>query len=126
MTELQALLDNKKEYIEHLYEIMIPSIISEFQSIYLKGAKSRALQDFQKNIVDINTWNDVLITDFYNRLLNKSSCNYFKDLLKGILVTLLKIYVIQDSTKKYIKLHVPIPRNFVYECLKNCARVTWK
>ena len=126
MADYQALLDNKKEYIEHLYEIMIPSIIQEFQNIYLKGNKSNALQDFQKNLITISNWNEEEINDFYNRLLNKSGCNYFKDLLKGILVTLLKIYVIQDSSKKNIKLHIPNPKNFIHVCLKNCARNTWK
>jgi hypothetical protein len=130
MSELQALLENKHEYIEHLHDTIIPTLLSEFQRIYSNVPKRNSLKEFQdalERLANPTYMTPKEVSVLYYKVLSESGCTYFKDLIKGIMVTYVKIHVLQDNTNDAkVKLRVPSPEKFVQECLIACARSIWK
>jgi hypothetical protein len=54
-----------------------------------------------------------------------SGCGYFADLVKGIIITSIKIHCISDDLGD-IEVRIPSAEKFLHQCLINCARLIWK
>ena len=125
--DIQILLDNKREYMDHLYEVAIPALMQEFQDIYSKvSAKSNGLQEFQSSLVVLPEWNSLKVTEAYERFVERSGCSYFSDLIRGIMITVIKINTAGMDDKSKVKIRVPSSENFLHRCIVACARSVWK
>lgn len=132
---VQGLLDNKKEYQDHLMDVITEPLIMSFQTMYeanLKTPEARAhgpLQSFQDLMTKIPTWNQMMVSDQYEKLRERSGCSYIQDLIRAILITYVKINMASQKGSTDIqkfKLRVPSGENFIHRCMILAAREMWK
>lgn len=132
---IQGLLDNKKEYQDHLMDVITEPLIMSFQTMYeanLKTPEARAhgpLQSFQDLMTKIPTWNQMMVSDQYEKLRERSGCSYIQDLIRAILITYVKINMASQKGSTDIqkfKLRVPSGENFIHRCMILAAREMWK
>lgn len=138
---LQGLLDNKTEYTDHVCEILAEPMLRDFHGAYeklrtspdpasgLRVVRGTLLNKFQSWLVDVAGWNAAQIREAYQQVVKRSGCTYISDLVKGILITYVKIQMVshgrgRDAGK--IKLRVPSPENFLHACYISAARALWK
>jgi len=126
MAELQLLIENKKEYMEHLYEVLVPQMMFEFENIYSKHIKSKdTLRSFQQELCTIPEFSNDEQLNMFSRFTQRSKCAYFHNLVRGIIVTSIKIHCLKDNLDD-IKIRVPSATKFYHMCLINSARSVWK
>ena len=132
---LQGLLDNKREYTDHLSDVLCETLLQEFSDGYDKirqnpARRGNVLNLFQSWLAEIPEWNAARVKALFQSVRERSGCGYIGDLVKGILVTCVKIQVVshgspnEDSRK--IKLRVPSAENFTHACAIAAARSFWK
>ena len=129
MAELQTLLDNKKEYLEHLNDILAENLTILLKNMYSNVAtKNNSLQEFQLLLEKIPHWNHIEIENLYNTILEKSQCTYLTDLVHAIIATQIKILSLSHDIPsiKKLKIKVPSIQNFIHKCLIASARNIWK
>jgi hypothetical protein len=134
-SELQGLLDSKKEYVEHLCDMLAEPMVACFQRVY-KGAMERPdarnksiLVVFQEELGKVTAWNQVTISEEFAAARKKSGCKYVADLVKAVLVTYVKISIISNTANadtSRVKLRVPTAENFYHKCIVLFAREIWK
>jgi len=132
---LQGLLDNKREYTDHLSDVLCETLLQEFSDGYDRlrqnpARRGNVLNLFQSWLAEIPEWNAARVKALFQSVRERSGCGYIGDLVKGILVTCVKIQVVshgspnEDSRK--IKLRVPSAENFTHACAIAAARSFWK
>ena len=132
---LQGLLDNKREYTDHLSDVLCETLLQEFSDGYDKirqnpARRGNVLNLFQSWLAEIPEWNAARVKALFHSVRDRSGCGYIGDLVKGILITCVKIQVVshgspnEDSRK--IKLRVPSAENFTHACAIAAARSFWK
>ena len=87
---LQGLIDTKKEYIEHLQDLISVPIAERIYSIYVENSK-KGLKYFQNEINNIPKWNNHIICQETKDIIKKSQCDYIPKLVKLTIVTSIKI-----------------------------------
>ena len=131
MVVLQGLIDNKKEFTEHLNDILVETITKELQNIYQNVATNKSnniLHGFQESLTKIPYWNHIEIEKLYNKVIETSKCNYLTELINALIVTHIKIIAIVNNAPsiKKLKIRVPITQNFIHKALILSARLSWK
>lgn len=129
-----ALLDIKREYTEHLSDILSDGIMAYFLSMYDSLLKTRGrnhiLQAFQEQLADIPNWTSMRIRDVYETVKKRSKCGYLGDLLKTVLIVNVKIWTATHEQTHgkapKIKVRVPSVENFIHSVCLAAARVFWK
>jgi hypothetical protein len=125
---MQGLLDIKKEYTEHLLDKITIPISKRIYDIYNDCIKNKkGLAEFQKNLNNIKNWNNTIIEDEYNKIKEKSNCDYLGKLVKIIIITNIKIKTFEYKNKiNNIKIKIPLIQDFIHRCLINAAIFAWK
>ena len=132
---LQGLLDNKREYTDHLSDVLCETLLQEFADGYDRirqnpARRGNVLNLFQSWLAEIPEWNAARVRALYQSVSKRSGCAYIGELVKGILITCVKVQVVshgspnEDSRK--IKLRVPSAENFTHACAIAAARSFWK
>ncbi len=121
---MQVLLDTKKEYIEHLLDIFSTPISKRIYKIY--NEVNMNISNFQKELVNIKSWNNNKIKDEYNELVKKTKCKYLDKLLEKIVIIDIKLKM--DDKFKVAKKDIDIikPYDFIHKCLINISIFCWK
>jgi hypothetical protein len=123
---MDGLLDTKKEYTDHLIDILIIPISQKIYSLYEECINEKKnLVDFQKKLNNIKNWNNNIIKEEYENIKKKSKCNYIPKLLKTIFITSIKIKIFNYENKK-ITLKSPSVEDFIHKCYINCSIFSWK
>ena len=90
--------------------------------------KQRSLRNFQVQLRDVKTWNNLIIKEIVEDITKTESREYYEDLLTAILVSnaeiLATIAVIKNPAK--INLKIPKLENYFHECIINVARALYK
>jgi len=129
MENLNVLVEAKKEYTEQLNSIMCPLKIEVFQEIYNEAGKpprGKTLQKFQNLLREVKHWNNSMISEHNNRLLQK--CPWFGDLLVAVFISHVKILSsvrIKTETKK-ISIKLPTTEEFLHACYIKAAHDLFK
>lgn len=132
---LQGLLDNKREYTEHLCDVLGESLLQEFADAYDRirqnpARRGNILSQFQSALAEIPEWNAARVRALYQSVRERSGCGYVGDLVKGILITAVKVQVVSHGSpseaSRRIKLRVPSAENFTHACAIAAARSFWK
>jgi hypothetical protein len=130
MAELKALLENRKEHVQYLQDVLLEPILDEFSDIYQSvTTKSKILQEFQTELGKIPEWNHVMITAAYERVLKRSGCKFLPDLLRAIFTTSVKCHLMTHGkmdAMSTIKFRVPTTEKFIHRLLIACAQEIWK
>ncbi len=133
--QLDALVDSKKEYLEHLFDLLTEPMVTTFQDIYHKclaapeTRKKGILACFQDSLVAIASWNQHLIREHYEVIVSHTGCKYIPDLIRALISVQVKINLMANSREQSlqnIKLRVPSADNFVHRCYVDIARAVWK
>ena len=101
MTELTVLIDNKKELVEHLNDILVEQLLQELQTIYdntrktisIHESNSKILKNFQDKLTQIPEWTKEDKQRLYQQIIQSSGITYLGDLIQGILGTQIKIII---------------------------------
>lgn len=132
--QLEALIDSKKEYLDHLFDLMTEPIVVTFQDMYqhcLESPETRKkgiLTAFQDALVSVSAWNHHLIQEHYQKIVAHTGCKYIPELVRALISVQVKINLIANtlSTSSNIKLRIPNAENFVHRCYVDVARAVWK
>lgn len=130
MAELKALLENRKEHVQYLQDVLLEPVMEEFLEMYQSvKAKSKILQEFQTELGKIPEWNHVLIGNAYERVKKRSGCKFLPDLLRAIFTTSVKCHLMTHGkldALNTIRFRVPTTEKFVHRLLIACAQHIWK
>ena len=129
------LVDAKIEYTKQLTNILVPYIFEGLKSIYetSKGVcklnnDSNVLMRFQEQLSQIPKWNQEIIDDEYNRIIENSGCDWLDELVTAVFLSHTKILTSIKSSKKKNKINLKIPKidHFIHKCYIESAREIWK
>lgn len=134
-SQLDALVDSKKEYMEHLFDILSEPMVATFQEIYQQclvapeTRKKGILASFQDALVGIAAWNAHLIREHYEKVVTHTGCKYISDLVRALISVQVRINLMangKEQTLHNVKLKIPSADNFLHRCYVDVARAVWK
>ena len=129
---INMLSQAKSEYSVNLVNIITPLIIEGFKSIFKEAwnlcitndEDNKYLMTFQNFLTRVPKWNQNIIQDETNRILEKSKCSYLEDLLTCVYITQLKILTSIRVSSKQKKIDIDIPKlsEFIHKVYIASAR----
>ena len=133
---LPILVDAKTEYTRQLINIITPVIYQGIKLIY-NESKNKSIENeetnlclsyFQNELSEIPKWNQIIITEKYNTIIEQSKCDWLDDLLTAVFVSHTKILTSINTSKNKNKINLQIPKVdfFIHQCYIDVAREFWK
>ena len=133
---INVLVDAKTEYTKQLTNTLAPLIKEGFDSLYEDACKFKEdtndpryddyseLQIFQDYLRKIPKWNQSIIDDETNRIIEKSRCEWLEDLLAAVFISNAKVLSVirLKNPSHQMKLKIPKLRNFIHKCYVECSR----
>ena len=111
---MQGLLDNKKDYIKDIQDLISIPIAEKIYSLY---NESEGLKSFQKKLINISKWNNHIITEEYENIKNITKYKRFEKLLNIIMITSIKIKIYEyKNTINNIEIKLPYIEDFIHKC----------
>lgn len=133
---IQALTESRNSYTNLLLSKLTPQICQGFEAIFKdtynlceeNDEEEKYLMTFQNFLARIPNWNQTMVNDEVERIINECNCSYLEDLLTCVHVTQLKILtsVRVGQKQKQISIDVPSIHTFVHNVYKYCARTLYK
>lgn len=125
---METLLENKREYITHLCDLIAEKMVHQLQNLYVPEGSQKfrsPLENFQNRLATIPEWNNDMVHRLRQEL--QGSCEYLDDLVKAIFKVSIQIHlVLIGKTKDNVKMRVPSTDSFLHQCLVEFARSIWK
>jgi len=129
-------LEAKNEYTKRLTASLVPLIFEGFNSLYDDACKFKdetrdpryddysELQIFQDYLKKIPKWNNDLIDQESERIIQRSKCKYLDELLWAVIFSNIKVLsVVRSKNPRSNIEHEYIPlKDFIHKCYKECAR----
>jgi hypothetical protein len=129
-------LEAKNEYTKRLTASLVPLIFEGFNSLYDDACKFKdetrdpryddysELQIFQDYLKKIPKWNNDLIDQECDRILQRSKCKYLDELLWAVIFSNIKVLsVIRSKNPRNEIEHEYIAlKDFIHKCYKECSR----
>ena len=120
-------MENKREYTDHMGDLLVDPMISTMISVYAgvqrKTPDRQVLRAFQDALETVPKWNAEQIHIEYKRL----KCTYFADLIKATLITYAQMAVVAGgAAPPNVKLTIPTPEHFLHRCYIFFARMLWQ
>lgn len=135
-TSVTVLVDAKREYTKQLIQAIRPYLLNGVLSIYDEAFNvcqenkeaDLTMLTFQELLQEVPKWNNVMITDETERIINESQCDYLEDLLTAVFVCHTKILttVRVNNKDRKVNLKVPCVENFLHQVYIEMARQFWK
>ena len=129
---LSSLSESRNEWVSRLMNTMTPYISEGFKEIFNEAFKlcvenqeeDKYLMTFQNFISRIPKWNDELLTNEVNRIIESSSCGYLEDLITCVHIIQLKALTCIRVGQKQKKVDIDIPKlkDFVHKVYILVAR----
>ena len=92
-SNLNVLVEAKKEYLEQLCDVMCPLMIETFHTMYNESVSiskgKNVLIQYQKLLKEVPNWNNHMISQHAENL--SKNCSWFSDLLAAVFVSFVKI-----------------------------------
>ena len=134
---VRVLVDAKTEYTKQLLDLLTPRFYEGIVSIYEDSKRichtekdPNILITFQQLLRSIPKWNQKILETEYNRIIQKSNCDFLEDLITAIFVANTKILttIKTDQRVKQHKLDLSVPNGhtFIHKCYVQIAREFWK
>ena len=129
-TNLNVLVEAKKEYMDQLCTMLCPLIIETFHETYREAVKmskgKQALIQYQKLLKEVPNWNNHMIKEHSNRMCD--ACSWFSDLLAAVFVSCVKILssVRLNAENKNISVKLPSNDVFIHGCYIAAAKELYK
>lgn len=133
---IPALTESRNSYTNLLISKLTPQICQGLESLFQdtyrlceeNDEETKCLMTFQNVLARIPSWNQTLVEEEVNRIIQECNCSYLEDLLTCVHITQLKILtsVRVGQKQKEIEIDVPSIHTFVHNVYKYCARVLYK
>merc|ERR1712070_469407 len=132
---IPLLLETKNEYANQLISFLKKPLYEGIKSIYDESVEickrnnenKMILKTFQDLLSRIPQWNQLIIDDECNRIIETSSCNWLDDLITAVFVSHTRVLSItNDKSNKKINLSIPTFDNFIHKVYIFIARQIWK
>jgi hypothetical protein len=133
---LGMLSSSKDEWISRIISILTPLIIEGIKSIFFEAfevckktnEQDKYLMTFQNFISRIPKWNNTIIENERKRIIEKSGCAYFEDLLTCVHIIQLKLLTAVRVGQKQKKIDINIVKidEFIHKVYINVARKVYK
>jgi hypothetical protein len=125
------LLEVKHEYTKQLCNLLVPVMYEGILSIYSEAKKARKdapMKMFQLALSKVPTWSQNTIITEYNRIINKTDCEWINELITAVFISHAKILSSIKTKKKSKTLNLKIPNGdyFIHKAYIECARQFWK
>lgn len=135
-TNVAVLVDAKTEYTKQLIQIIAPHLLSGLLTIYDEayGVCTSNKEDdltmltFQELLGEVPAWNNVMVAEEAERIMEESKCDYLEDILTAVFVCHTKILTTVRVTNKDRKINLKIPsvENFIHQVYIEIAREFWR
>ena len=132
---INFLVETKQEYTIQLINILTPLIYEGLQSIYQEVVKistcDNILKNFQTFMQSIPKWNNDIIHNETQRIMNNSkSYSWLEDLIKATLKANIIVLTYNPTIKNQIKIDPSLYQNidindFIHKIYIECARELW-
>lgn len=125
-SNLNILVEAKKEYLGQLCLIMSPAIIEVLQEMYDEATKmskgKKVLVTYQNLLREVQNWSNAMSKKHSDNITNR--CSYFNDLLAAVFVACVKILssVRLRSDNQKINLKLPSNEVFIQTVYNNVAK----
>ena len=129
---LTSLVESKNEWCSRLLNVLTPYIIEGLKSIFNEAYKlckendedDKYLMTFQNFLSRIPKWNQSIIDEEVNRIIQRSGCGYLEDLITCVHIIQLKALTCSrvGSKQKKIDINIPPLNNFIHKVYINIAR----
>jgi len=125
------LLEVKQEYTKQLSNLLVPVIYEGLISIYNEAKRTNnesSMKVFQILLSRIPNWNQNIVDGEYQRILQKTQCDWLNDLITAVFISHAKILSSIKTTKKNKTLNLKVPNGeyFIHKAYIECARQFWK
>ena len=130
--EISNLSQAKNEYSARLVNILTPLVIDGIKSLFNdakkmcieNNEKSKYLMTFQNFLARIPKWNNNIIDNETQRIIQESQCNYLEDLIVCVHIAQLKILTSIRVGQKQKKIDIDIPKinKFIHSLYIEVAR----
>ena len=132
-TNINVLVDIKREYTTELVSMLAPCIYEGIQSIYADGKSinknnSNILRTFQNLLSQIPKWNTSILEQETTRIKNKCNCEWLHELIQAVIIS--NTIVLSNSNKKNISEIIEdinvTTEEFIHTCYIEVARELFK
>jgi hypothetical protein len=133
---LSNLNESRNEWCSRLVGILSPRIIEGIRSIFNESWKisvenkeiDKYLMTFQNFLCRVPKWNNTIIEEEKQRIIEKSGCNYLEDLITCVHIIQLKVLtcVRVGSRQKKIDISIPKLNDFLHKVYINVASKVYK
>lgn len=121
-SSLSNLSEAKKMYSDNLCNLLRPQIYEGLDTIWgLCKNSEQPLKNFQKKLEHVHSWNSLIIDDEYNRIVEKTKCNYLGELLDIIFISNAKILSTVGNNTDAVNIFVPNIKKFIHSVYICCA-----
>ena len=123
-SEIDLLLDNKKQLLNLLGDCLTPQFYSYFNLLH---SNSESLVQFQDRLSRISDWREKgTLRDFTN-IIKIEDCRWLDNLVAACFISYAKTSDnIPKGNCKGLTLIVPSSKDYIFNCLKESARNIWK
>jgi len=131
-----VLVDAKTEYTKQLVNMLKSNIYNGIKSIFddsknycnEKSEPQNILKHFQVLLSYIPKWNQEIIEEETNRIIQNTNCDWLEDLITAVFVSHTRILtsINTGKHKKKIDLKIPKVSNFIHKVYIDIARHFWK
>ena len=101
-TNINLLVDIKKEYTKELISMLTPCIYEGIKSIYEAGKplnkNNNILRTFQNLLSQIPNWNVNILNKEVQRIQSKCNCEWLNDLIKAVIIS--NTVVLSNNNRK--------------------------
>jgi len=127
---VQAKIEYTKQLVNtlkpHMYD-GIKSIYDDSKEIYKTNSSTSLLFVFRTLLEKIPEWNNELIVNETDRIIESSKCDWLDELVSAVYISHTKILMsIGSNNNNKINLTIPKLINFIHKCYINIARELWK
>ena len=133
---LSNLNESRNEWCSRLVSILSPRLIEGIRSIFAESWKisvenkevDKYLMTFQNFLCRVPKWNNTIIDDERQRIIEKSGCNYLEDLITCVHIIQLKVLtcVRVGTRQKKIDISIPKLNDFLHKAYINVASKVYK
>ena len=130
--KLQNLHESKNEWVARLVTMLTPCIFKGFKTLFDEAVKmsenmnqpNKYLMTFQNLLVQIPKWNNEVIQNETQNIIETTQCNYISDLIACVHIIQLKALtcVRVGQTEKDVNINIPKLEDFIHKVYINCAR----
>lgn len=133
---ITSLYESQNEWVARLVNVMTPEIITGFREMLREAIKmcndnnqnDKYLMTLQNFLSRVTKWNETIINNETQRIIESSGCSYLEDLISCVHIIQLKCLSCIRVGKKQKKVDINIPKlnMFVHQIYINAARKLYK